>query len=616
MGDSDQEKVIATLKAYLKLCAKPSHRPLILKDQTILHVLKSFLGDDRVVVMTYLVKILLYLSENPDDALVLSNVGGLEENLASAAEKSFPPNIVYNILIIVSRLKSAQDKAARNKRIINNPVSAPADESCIGGGGTISRKFVSRKSKQLIYEFDELWEELKNEIERRVLAKKGVISIYFNMTTNRATIRTVLNVDAQEITDLLFDCGCEMVTQVVKVDGVDELFKMYASEREKKVVKLPDYLDDLEVVDPNSCVVTNDYASARKDGGGWFNTLSSFMRGDVLVANQMQSMNIGSNGSDYINDLYRAYQDAETMYTETRSSRIRAAMFPESEAGPSSGIPHRATIIEQMSLPARVLKTAVLDLLSFEGTSDISLLPIPDLVDLMSDRDEVFIIFTVFWIFKCLCLKYLLRRFWPVLYNVSDNVNVKRDAIGALSHISEHPQGRMQIFRSGGLAELIRMLYCPVETVVQYAVTTLRNLLMHVDTVKAQARVLGAIEALAPLLLRNNWKFLALVADSLYFLLLDDPQSKIVFLSLGGPQTLVHILNNYSQYPKLMYTVIRCIRSLSVCQQNKAALISLGCLPALYKEMCTAADDRVLLAILVALRNLSDAATNEDNLAP
>ncbi|KAJ1371382.1 Beta-catenin-like protein hmp-2, partial [Parelaphostrongylus tenuis] len=65
-----------------------------------------------------------------------------------------------------------------------------------------------------------------------------------------------------------------------------------------------------------------------------------------------------------------------------------------------------------------------------------------------------------------------------------------------------------------------------------------------------------------------------------------------------------------------MYTVIRCVRSLSVCQQNKAALISLGCLPALYKEMCATTDDRVLLAILVALRNLSDAATNEDNLAP
>lgn len=40
--------------------------------------------------------------------------------------------------------------------------------------------------------------------------------------------------------------------------------------------------------------------------------------------------------------------DAEAMYTETRSSRIRAAMFPESEAGPSSGVPYRSTIIEQV----------------------------------------------------------------------------------------------------------------------------------------------------------------------------------------------------------------------------------------------------------------------------
>ncbi|KJH51148.1 Armadillo/beta-catenin-like repeat protein [Dictyocaulus viviparus] len=298
------------------------------------------------------------------------------------------------------------------------------------------------------------------------------------------------------------------------------------------------------------------------------------MRGDVLVGNQTQSMNFGGgvgNGSEYINDLYRTYQDAETIYTESRASRIRAAMFPESEAGPS-GI-SRSTIIEQMTLPTRLLKTAVIDLLSLEGTSDISALPVPDLIDLISDRDEA-----------------VVARAVQRVYLIS-----KEDR-----SIVSYPA-------------LIDAL---IKTVVQYAVTTLRNLLIHVDTVKAQARILGAIEALAPLLLKNNWKFLALVADSLYFLLLDDPQSKIVFLSLGGPQTLVQILNHYSDFSKLMYTVIRCIRSLSVCQQNKAALISLGCIPALYKEMCTATDDRMLLAILVALRNLSDAATNEDNLAP
>ena len=37
--------------------------------------------------------------------------------------------------------------------------------------------------------------------------------------------------------------------------------------------------------------------------------------------------------------------------------------------------------------------------------------------------------------------------------------------MGALSHISEHRDGPMLIFRSGGLAELIRMLYCPVEVI-------------------------------------------------------------------------------------------------------------------------------------------------------
>uniref|UniRef100_A0A183GCU2 HMA domain-containing protein n=1 Tax=Heligmosomoides polygyrus TaxID=6339 RepID=A0A183GCU2_HELPZ len=220
---------------------------------------------------------LLYLSENADDALVLSSVAGLEESLGAAAEKSFPPNMVYNILIVASRMKAAQDKAAKSSNAM-----PPCDggDNAISMGGTASRKFVSRKSKQLVYEFDELW-ELKNDIERRVLSKRGVISIYFNTSSNRATIRTALTVDAKDITDLLFDCGCDMVTQVVKVDGVDEYFKMYASEREKKTVKLPDYLDELDVVDPNSCVVTNDYAAGHKEGGGWFSTISSFVKGSL-----------------------------------------------------------------------------------------------------------------------------------------------------------------------------------------------------------------------------------------------------------------------------------------------------------------------------------------------
>ena len=62
--------------------------------------------------------------------------------------------------------------------------------------------------------------------------------------------------------------------------------------------------------------------------------------------------------------------------------------------------------------------------------------------------------------------------------------------------------------------------YLLLQSVVHYAVTTLRNLLIHVEPVKAQARALDAVQALSPLLLRTNPKLLAQVADSLYFLLL------------------------------------------------------------------------------------------------
>lgn len=57
----------------MKLCSRLAHHPLILKDQIILFILKKFLADDRIVVVTYLVKTKLNLSENADDALVLSN---------------------------------------------------------------------------------------------------------------------------------------------------------------------------------------------------------------------------------------------------------------------------------------------------------------------------------------------------------------------------------------------------------------------------------------------------------------------------------------------------------------------------------------------------------------
>uniref|UniRef100_A0A914RH78 Armadillo repeat-containing protein 8 n=1 Tax=Parascaris equorum TaxID=6256 RepID=A0A914RH78_PAREQ len=116
-----------------------------------------------------------------------------------------------------------------------------------------------------------------------------------------------------------------------------------------------------------------------------------------------------------------------------------------------------------------------------------------------------------------------------------------------------------------------------------------------------ETRACGGLEAMTPLLREKNPRFLALLVDSLYLLVLDHPQSKLSFLS----------------YPKLVYTVVRCIRAISVCPQNKAALISLG-LWALQVlgDFIEGVDERTQFAVLCAVRNLSDAATNEDNLGP
>ncbi|VDP04758.1 unnamed protein product [Heligmosomoides polygyrus] len=70
MGDSGQEFYIEGLPVIVRKTGSPSS---LSKDQIIFVVLKNFLVNGRVVVMTYLAKMLLYLSENADDALVLSN---------------------------------------------------------------------------------------------------------------------------------------------------------------------------------------------------------------------------------------------------------------------------------------------------------------------------------------------------------------------------------------------------------------------------------------------------------------------------------------------------------------------------------------------------------------
>lgn len=79
-------------------------------------------------------------------------------------------------------------------------------------------------------------------------------------------------------------------------------------------------------------------------------------------------------------------------YVQSRSSRIRAAMFPEmcsEEEQANEMFENRSCIVERLAEPSQLLKTAVVELLSVQDESEITTKAIPELVKLLSDKDEV-----------------------------------------------------------------------------------------------------------------------------------------------------------------------------------------------------------------------------------
>ncbi|CAI4221794.1 unnamed protein product [Auanema sp. JU1783] len=258
--------VIGTLKAYTKLCSKPSHRSVVISDKTFLGLLANVLNENDPAVMIYVVKILLLLTETKEDSIVLSEVAGLEASIGAASEKNFSPSVLKNLLIVASRIQTSKTQKKQD-----------GESTIPRTGETLSKKF-SRKSKQLVFRFYELDEALKAEVEKNLLRTKGVISVYFRMDLNRVIIRTLFSVEAVNIADVIFDCGCQEIVYVTFYDGVEEDNVLYAEDRSERVqVTLPEYLDDqIEVLDPKSCVVTNEYAQAKSTG--WFSSISSFVR--------------------------------------------------------------------------------------------------------------------------------------------------------------------------------------------------------------------------------------------------------------------------------------------------------------------------------------------------
>lgn len=340
--------------------------------------------------------------------------------------------------------------------------------------------------------------------------------------------------------------------------------------------------------------------------------------------------NYGSGLSD---EMMEQMSEALTV---TRTQRVRAAMFPETlDEGleiPSTQLePTQATAVQRLSEPSQMLKTAVVNLIHYQDDADLATRAIPELIKLLNDEDQVVVNQAAMMVHQLSkkeasrCAIMNSPQMVAALVRAmsqSTDLETMKCAAGVLHNLSRHEQGLVAIFKSGGIPALVKLLGSRVESVLYYAITSLHNLLMHQEGSKIAVRLAGGLPKMVALLERNNVKFLAIVTDCLQILAYGNQEAKLIILASNGPQELVRILMTYD-YEKLLWTTCRVLKVLSACSSNKPAIVANGGMQALARHLpspdsrgdaAPAPSSRLVLNCLWTLRNLSDAATKQENL--
>lgn len=311
--------------------------------------------------------------------------------------------------------------------------------------------------------------------------------------------------------------------------------------------------------------------------------------------------------------------------SQTRSQRVREAMFPETlEEGieiPSTQFDtSRPTAVQKLSEPSQMLKHAVVNIINYQDDADLATRAIPELIKLLNDEDQVVVsqaAMMVHQLSKKEASRHALMNSPQMVaalvraMSTSNDLETTRCAASTLHNLSHHRQGLLAIFKSGGIPALVKLLSSAVESVVFYAITTLHNLLLHQEGSKMAVRLAGGLQKMVVLLQRSNVKFLAIVTDCLQILAYGNQESKLIILASGGPAELVRIMRCYT-YEKLLWTTSRVLKVLSVCSSNKPAIVEAGGMQALATHLGHQSQ-RLVLNCLWTLRNLSDAATKQEN---
>ncbi|ESN92652.1 hypothetical protein HELRODRAFT_108064 [Helobdella robusta] len=278
---------------------------------------------------------------------------------------------------------------------------------------------------------------------------------------------------------------------------------------------------------------------------------------------------------------------------------------------------------EWLSEPSQMLREAVANLVNYQDVSDMAQTAIPELANLLNGEDHVVVgqaAMMVHQLSKKEASRHAIINSPLMVKSLINGINTTADTetmrylAGTLHNLSHHRQGLLAIFQSGGIPSLVKLLSSNVESVLFYAITTLHNLLLHQEGSKMAVRMAGGLQKMIALLQSTNIKFLAITTDCLQLLAYGNQESKLIILSSNGPTELVKIMHSYS-YEKLLWTTSRVLKVLSVCPQNKPAIIAAGGMSALAMHLCHPSQ-RLVQNCLWTLRNLSDTATHAENLEP
>ncbi|KAF0294114.1 Armadillo segment polarity protein [Amphibalanus amphitrite] len=340
---------------------------------------------------------------------------------------------------------------------------------------------------------------------------------------------------------------------------------------------------------------------------------------DMETADMMFDPNYAGYSQGQVDDMNQTL-------SQTRSQRVRAAMFPETlDEGleiPSTQMERgQPTAVQRLAEPSQMLRHAVVNLINYQDDADLATRAIPELIKLLNDEDQVVVSQAAMMVHQLskkeasrhaiMNSPQMVAALVRTLSN-SNDLETTRVAVGALHNLSHHRQGLLSIFKSGGIPALVKLLSSPVESVLFYAITTLHNLLLHQEGSKTAVRLAGGLQKMVALLQRNNVKFLAIVTDCLQILAYGNQESKLIILASQGPVELVRIMRSYT-YEKLLWTTSRVLKVLSVCSSNKPAVVDAGGVQALAMHLGHQSQ-RLVQNCLWTLRNLSDAATKVDGL--